>query len=88
MRKAKMANDVLVMVVLRRKILAGRIFIVVKFCDCGYVSGSTTCCFGPSTPISFSYRCPLPSQMRQGPELGSIVHSFDLFGSGFGEAMK
>jgi hypothetical protein len=68
MRQAKTANDVLVMVVLRRKILAGRVFIVIKFCDCGYVSGSTTCCFGPSTPISFSYRCPLPSQMRQGPE--------------------
>ena len=43
MRQVKTANNVLVMVVLRRKILAGSVFIVVKFCDCGYVSGVHWC---------------------------------------------
>jgi hypothetical protein len=43
MHCAKTANDVLVMVELRKKILAGSVFIVVKFCDCGYVSGAHRC---------------------------------------------
>jgi hypothetical protein len=74
------------MVELRRKIWAGSIFIVVKFCDCGYVSGAH-CCFGPSRPISFSYRC-LPSTLHDAAGARtkrSVVDSFDLVGT---EAIK